>query len=232
MSNLTLCSDIPDRSTRLRHIQRMFPGALPYVVRSGAKSSYYPSQEAASLATGVECWVESGCGAWTARDGLLTASFGAEDWPPGEVRRRVVLVCAQGPRGLALYDMPARSSGHRMRETILGVSREDYYRRFYRRSLCAGMWSAAEARDRAGRLLHEFPGHTLVLLGRRVQSAFGFRSFALSAEALWAPRSDTMEMGNRTIIRMPCPHDIGNKATLEITRRWLLIADVPLGGQA
>jgi hypothetical protein len=232
MSNLTLCSDIPDPTTRLRQIQRVFPGALPYVVRSASGSRYYPSQTAASLATGVDTWVESGCGAWVSSDGLFTATFGSEDWPPEEVRRRVVLVCAEGPRGLALYDKPIGSSGHRMRETILGVSREDFFRRFYRRSLCAGMWSAAEARGRAGQLLHELPGHTLVLIGRRVQSAFGFRSCPLPVEALWAPRSDTMEMGHRTIVRMPCPNDISNKAALELTRRWLLIADVPLGGQA
>jgi hypothetical protein len=230
MSNLMLCTDIPDPTTRLRQIQRVFPGALPYVVRSGAGAHYYPSQEAASLATGVESWVETGCGAWVSSDGLFAASFGVEDWPPDEVSKRVMLVCAEGPPGLALYDMPARSSGNRLREVILGVSREDYFRRFYRRSLCTGNWSAAEARERAAQLLRELPRHTLVLIGRRVQAVFGLRSHPLPVEALWAPRSDTMEMGDRRIVRMPCPHDIRNGAAVDLTRHWLALANVPLRG--
>ena len=72
----------------------------------------------------------------------------------------------------ALYPYPRGASGDRLRE-ILGLTTAEYLRRFDRANLCSRKWDAAAARGRATDLLGERPGGTFVLLGVKVQSAFG-----------------------------------------------------------
>lgn len=87
---------------------------------------------------------------------------------------RVVVVGEVNPYGadprLALYHLPRRASGDRLR-VILGLSDADYLRHLARRNLCAGRWDCAVARRVAQSLLEEdFSAY--VLLGRRVAGAF------------------------------------------------------------
>lgn len=180
MSNLNLCIDIGvnGQEHRWRYIRRMFPGALPYVVlRGGDIVSYHLTfLDAANDVARLEFEdTRSGVGG-----SPTTVGFGTHDWPESEVKNRVVLVGEVNPyqdrRDFDLYDMPEKASGHRLREKILGVSREDYFRRFYRRNLCVWKWSLSAARDRSEDLRAEFPTNTFVLLGKKVQEAFSIDS--------------------------------------------------------
>lgn len=165
MSNLALGVTLGmDRTTRARYVHRTFPGALPWVLYQGGDPvSYHLKREEAA-------------GELTRSD--LRIDSGLHDWPESEVRNRVVLVGEVNPyqdrRDFDLYDMPEKASGHRLREKILGVSREDYFRRFYRRNLCVKTWSPVTAYERAASLRSEFSNYTFVLLGKKVQKAFGF----------------------------------------------------------
>ena len=77
----------------------------------------------------------------------------------------------------ALYDLPERSSGYRLRTLVMGVRRTTY-NRIKKLNLCTGEWSVPAARDRAWDVEVENPGSVLVLLGRRVWAAFGAEEFA------------------------------------------------------
>lgn len=196
----------------LRYVDTMFPGALPYVRRhyyGMGTPFYHASLDEATSASGVSSWYKKYEGVWASRSEECVVSFGAEDWPIEETQKRVVLVGELNPyqdhKDFDLYDLPERASGHRLREMILGISREDYYRRFYRRNLCVGKWSLPVARRRAYELCAKFPKHTLVLLGRKVQAAFGFFTYPLPFECLWSPKSDTMLWPDRFIVRLPHP---------------------------
>jgi len=93
---------------------------------------------------------------------------------------RVLLVGELNPYGsnplFALWDEPADASGNRLRE-ILGL-RSDTYRALHRVNLCAGRWSMRAAREKAGLLTSADPSRpwdVVVMLGRKVASAFGYR---------------------------------------------------------
>lgn len=71
----------------------------------------------------------------------------------------------------ALCPYPPGCAGSRLQDRILDVSLGDYLRRYDRVNLCAGKWSAPEARLRAAGLVSD--GALLVLLGAKVAAAFG-----------------------------------------------------------
>lgn len=74
----------------------------------------------------------------------------------------------------ALFPHPERSAGYRIATVILGLTRAEYLRRFDRVNLCAGKWSAPEARETARRIeLRRPPRAPIILLGRKVADAFG-----------------------------------------------------------
>lgn len=89
----------------------------------------------------------------------------------------VVLVGELNPYGadprMALHDLPDAASGARLRR-ILGLSRPRY-RALTRYNLCEGQWDLEEARGQAQVILHDHRGDVLVLLGRKVASAFRHR---------------------------------------------------------
>lgn len=90
---------------------------------------------------------------------------------------------------LALYPYPERSAGHRLATVILGLTRAEYLRRFDRVNLCAGRWSAREARQTAEAIEAARPTPAaIVLCGRKVASAFGFPTTAPFSVVDGAPR--------------------------------------------
>lgn len=81
-----------------------------------------------------------------------------------------------GDDGYALWPEPAGCAGWRLCHDIFGLSKMEYLRRFERANLLRGDgWSAPGARAAARALMEgrDYSG-TYVLLGRRVQRAFGF----------------------------------------------------------
>ena len=81
--------------------------------------------------------------------------------------------CLRDP-DMALYPYPDGSAGWRLAVRIMGLPRAEYLRRFDRVNLCAGRWSAGEARDRAKDLVSAGTPHrpAIVLLGGKVCRAF------------------------------------------------------------
>lgn len=96
----------------------------------------------------------------------------------------VVFVGERNPYGAdprtALLDDPAGSAGDRLRRVVLGLPRRVYldWDVVGRVNLCRGSWGLLQARDEAGRVATRWPDAVLVLLGRRVASAFRFRDLA------------------------------------------------------
>lgn len=90
------------------------------------------------------------------------------------VYRKVILVGELNPFGanpsLALYHLPRKSSGNRLR-VILGLTDAEYAK-IPKANLCEGKWSARDAHDRARRLLADPETRVYVLLGKKVRDAF------------------------------------------------------------
>jgi len=86
----------------------------------------------------------------------------------------------------ALLPWPRGATGDRLRE-ILGLTDKEYLRAFDRRNLLVGAgWSAPRARSAADLILLNLtfqPRPALILLGRKVSAAFGFRDARLPGEA-------------------------------------------------
>ena len=93
---------------------------------------------------------------------------------------RVVLVGEDNPHGddqkMALFPYPPQSAGARLCEVILEMRKGEYLRRFKRRNLCRGKWSAQEAGESAAALLDQARRDdlALVLLGAKVLAASGW----------------------------------------------------------
>lgn len=75
----------------------------------------------------------------------------------------------------ALYMEPENSAGGRLCRVILGLSGREYLRRFDRVNLCSGKWSMVKARAAAFELLRAGNLRPIILLGRKVATAFGFQ---------------------------------------------------------
>jgi len=95
----------------------------------------------------------------------------------------------------ALYPAPENSAGGRLCRLVMGLGIRDYISRFDRANLCAGPWRIREARARALELLAERKVGAFVLLGAKVQSAFGF-TFAENV---------VDDSGPRTFVFLPHP---------------------------
>lgn len=99
----------------------------------------------------------------------------------------LVLVGELNPYGVdprhALYDHPPGASGDRLRTVVLGVPRAVYFS-FARHNLCAGVWSAADAKTEAARLRTRYPSTPIVMLGRKVAKAFGYDGPAYTRDGL------------------------------------------------
>lgn len=104
--------------------------------------------------------------------------------------------------GMALYPLPEHASGGRLAR-ILGLSRTQYLRAFDRANLCTGRFSPAAARERAHELLSQGPRPAIVLLGARVQIAFGmkFEPFTTGTLLVGGTRGSYTHL----LIRLPHP---------------------------
>jgi hypothetical protein len=91
--------------------------------------------------------------------------------------QRSLLVGELNPYGVdprfALYPGPAGSAGHRLCEKVLDLTPKQYIGLFDRVNLCSSKWSVAEARREAEHILSENRWPVIVLLGRKVSTAFG-----------------------------------------------------------
>lgn len=104
----------------------------------------------------------------------------------------IVLVGEMNPYGaspeFALYPYPRLSAGGRLCTRILGMRDRDYIalKRF---NLCVGAWHLDKARKRAEELRAFHAADVFVLLGRKVQSAFGFKprdpQFSVAAQGAY-----------------------------------------------
>jgi uracil-DNA glycosylase len=121
----------------------------------------------------------------------------------------IVIVGELNPYGrdprYALYDEPVGSAGGRLRRIILGLRRTEYFRRdwFERGNLCTGAWSAPAARTQAGRVVQHHPDATILMLGRKVATAF--------AQATGAPVVEPFSRDGRFVA---IPHPSG------LNRAW------------
>lgn len=119
---------------------------------------------------------------------------------------------------MALFDLPERASGHRLRKIVLGLKRSTYLgSSVARHNLCMGRWSAPQARQGAQDLLARYPGVPFVLLGRKVAGAFGrpdLGPFAMDGLLVSIPHPSGLcrEWGQpgaveraRSLLREACP---------------------------
>ncbi len=73
----------------------------------------------------------------------------------------------------ALYPAPDGCSGHRLCCLVLGMRRMDYLSAFARTNLVQGEWYMPLAREKAATMQGR-----LILLGRKVAEAFGYKAMA------------------------------------------------------
>jgi hypothetical protein len=73
---------------------------------------------------------------------------------------------------MALYPLPEGASGDRLRG-ILGLTCGEYLLQFDRVNLCTGKWSMKQACEVVRRIREERSRESIILLGRRVATAFG-----------------------------------------------------------
>lgn len=116
----------------------------------------------------------------------------------------------------ALLPWPPNASGDRLCR-ILGLDHDEYLLLFDRANLVEGRhWSAREARDAAIRMEQDCVGRVLILLGKKVQEAFGHKNEAfVSISPLVF--LDGQRLGTITLVCLPHPsglnrvwHEPGN----------------------
>lgn len=128
----------------------------------------------------------------------------------------------------ALYPFPERSAGDRLATIILGLTRAEYLRRFDRVNLCTGKWSMAEARKVAHSIRRDgglFPGgeRTVVLLGRKVASAFGLDSRApFSVVKDFHTFDDVIHTGSPAVAEKLPAWEANSRVVLAGAKRWAL----------
>lgn len=105
--------------------------------------------------------------------GACRTSFTGTPW----ACQQVLIVGEDNPLSTApehaLFCYPEGCSGHRLQEKIFGLPREQYLA-LWRTNLCVDGFSLKKARERARILLSEpAPWKVIVMLGRKVEEAFG-----------------------------------------------------------
>lgn len=140
---------------------------------------------------------------------------------------KALLVGEANPYGrdplMALYPYPAQSAGGRLCK-LLGMSTQAYLNTFDRVNLYAlppRKWSDKLAAEHAERVLREHPrSFPIVLLGRRVATAFGFKTIPFFREI-----SRLVDVTYCTFIIVPHPsgrcHIWNDEATVAELRRLL-----------
>ena len=137
-----------------------------------------------------------------------------------------VLVGELNPYGpdpsFALYDEPENSSGGRLRRVVLGIPRRAYLA-LPRYNLCSGSWSLRAARARAAEVDAIHPDGTLVLLGRKVQAAFG-----VPPSTPQFTRAACVRLGNRLrYVLLPHPSGLCREwnSPAAVSRARLVVAE-------
>lgn len=97
--------------------------------------------------------------------------------------RQLLLVGELNPYGAdpryALYCEPRRSAGGRLQSQILSIGARTWYLPIWRVNLCTGDWDGRDAIRKAEELLDDTaPWRTIVMLGVKVQKAFGYATSA------------------------------------------------------
>lgn len=120
---------------------------------------------------------------------------------PGIVTGRVLLVGEDNPRSIqpehALYPHDRTAAGWRLAD-ILGLHRETYLR-LWRTNLCTPSWAPTQARERARFLGELSQWRVVVMLGRKVATAFA-RAGAPRLEQ-W----ETRGCGDKLYVALPHP---------------------------
>lgn len=105
--------------------------------------------------------------------------------------RRLLLVGELNPYGAdpdyALYYEPPHSAGGRLQRLVLGLPARQWYLPIWRVNLCVGDFDHEDAAARAAELQGDAPWMTIVMLGRRVQRAFGMprKSGGINERDFW-----------------------------------------------
>jgi hypothetical protein len=84
-----------------------------------------------------------------------------------------------GPPGNALIPDPPYCAGWNLCHKVMQLDEHEYLRRFDRVNLCDGKWNMKEAQTKVSTLSCE--DRTIVLLGAKVASLFGWKFFDVSA---------------------------------------------------
>lgn len=154
----------------------------------------------------------------------------------------VVVIGESNPHGVdpryALYHEPENSAGGRLCRLIFGLRTVSYHRYTTRYNLCTGAWSALPALDRARAILRAHPTGLLILLGRKVATAFGWEKappFCLIDRGglVWSPTREAAPDGRWLILPHPSGRNRSWNAVGAVDRaRTLLRAarpDIPWG---
>jgi hypothetical protein len=108
------------------------------------------------------------------------------------------------PADFDLYCMPPTSAGGRLQRLVCGLHQATYLA-LPRANLCRGDWNLREARETARRLVADFAGVPIVLLGRKVTDAFGREAMGLFST--WCADTIGHESGGNIYVRLPHPSD-------------------------
>lgn len=103
----------------------------------------------------------------------------------------------------ALYCSPPESAGGRLQRLVCGLKPETYLA-LARINLCAGDWNKKQARERAIQVLtDENTPKVVVMLGRKVQEAFGYGIKDIGAGM--AEQFEYYKNGDLTMVLFPHP---------------------------
>jgi hypothetical protein len=151
-------------------------------------------------------------GASTGRAGLAGEFVGVS--VVRESRPRVLFVGELNPFGAdpryALYHLPRKSSGNRLR-CVLGLTDLEYHKLLDKANLCDGKWSSSAARERLVELVDSRgPGGVVVLLGARVRGVARCIAREYGADLELLPFSGLeVGEGDRRRVLVSLPHPSG-----------------------
>lgn len=123
----------------------------------------------------------------------------------------VVLVGESNPYGAdprnALLNWPRTSAGSRLQRLVLGLPENVYLsERIERGNLCAGPWSMPRARAQAAKVIEHRRGAVVVMLGRKVATAFARAGIRPPGQAVTIPEPFSMVHSSvGTFVSLPHP---------------------------
>lgn len=138
-----------------------------------------------------------------------------------------------GPESNALVPWPDNCAGHRLQSRIFGLP-EDCYTAMHRRNLCRGAWSIQIARAAAWSMISATgepkPWRTIVILGRKVESAFSRYQAGFSLRQDADPMQPFTSRVAQGFTLVSLPHPSGRNAASwtadAIARARALLAEI------